>query len=121
MSTRKEIEAKIEANMRDMIQRINSLDKTIEAMTRKINAGVMVEVLRDEMQTTDTGVDLFEWNYERSWKPGRKCFTTLDLILPGTYAYKGRLTAENIASTGYPTEIWLTKEEYIMLRLKGNL
>ena len=71
----------------------------------------------------------YNWTYEYSFLPSRRCFTNEKLILPGTKAYKGIFNhGKTINKDGffldvniYPEEIWVTKGEFTMRKLKGQL
>jgi len=95
-------------------------------MTARIKDRVGEEFLANRFNEGEK-VDQYNWNYEYSFQPGRRCFASNNLILPGTKVYKGTFALGRInnnspgMSMPYPAEIWITKEEFTVRRLKDQI
>lgn len=137
MSSYKEIEAKIIAAQLKLDARINRITASVDRMNYRMAAKIdsmavqqgadaLKEQFKHGIQVTH-----YDWTCEYSFLPTRRCFTSGSLIFPCTKAYKGK---QNYGKTGrknkngffldvniYPEEIWLTKGEFTMRKLKGQL
>lgn len=121
--TATEVEAKIASVQQDITKRTNAMTDMLNALGRKLNAEVSAEILREAVNGGEK-CGLYSWTHERSYLPGRKCFTTQEPLLPGSKAYKGTLetgTMAELDEIGYPSEIWLTNEEFIVRKLQGQI
>lgn len=127
MSTADEIETRIANAQCHLTKRIDALNDRIMEMQTRMNETMTYNQLISEMQS-GTKVDHYEWTHEYSFQPGRRCDLSEKLIIPGTKAYKGKFAVgkETIhtiltPSAIYPAELWLTKEEFTVRRLKGQI
>lgn len=126
MSTIHEIEARIAATQDHLTKRIDALNERVTEMAQRINSDMHKQVLVDRFKEGGR-VEQYNWNYEYSFQPGRRCFTSDKILVPGIKAYRGTWTVGKIMSDPspqglvYPEEIWLTKEEFTVRRLKGQI
>ena len=124
--TKQEIKAHITETQRTLDKRISNMNERINAMTARIRNTINEEMLAKRFKEGDK-IEQYEWNYEYSFHLGRRCFASDSLLIPGSKAYKGTFVVgriiDNSSGLGivYPEEIWLTKEEFTIRRLKGQI
>lgn len=129
--------SKMAAKQKQLDERINRITTSIDDMNRRMSDKIRgvseqqgAEALRQQFYN-GTKVGHYNWTCEYSFWPARRCFASGRLILPGCKAYKGK---QNYIKTGktteagffidvniYPDELWLSKEEFTVRKLKGLL
>jgi len=127
MNTIHEIEAKIAATQDHLTKRIDALNERIMEMHQRMQHDIDLEAVLNLFKSGEK-IDHYRWNSEYSFLLGRRCFVSDRLIIPGTQAYKGTWAVGKVSignslppTTVYPEMIWLTKEEFIVRRLKGQI
>jgi len=127
MKTVHEIEVKIAATQDHLTKRIDAMNDRILEMTTRMS-GHMAETMLVNQFKEGGKVEQYSWEYEYNFLLSRRCFISNNRLLPATQAYKGtfeigKVIRENELPSGmvYPDEIWLTKEEFTMRRLKGQI
>ena len=129
-STQQEIEARIIAAQRKLNDRLNDINKRMAGRIRGVSEEQGIDALKLQFKS-NVKIDHYKWTCEYSFQPGRRCFASGSLILPGTTAYKGNQNYNKTGRTNkdgffidvniYPEIIWLTKGEFTMRKLKGQL
>jgi len=111
---------------------VENMDKRIDRMERLLNNSMQMlgdKVAREELKDkfiSGIKINHFEWTYERIYKP-RECFVSGKPIRFGAKAYKGinelspLMPPEEITDAIYPQVVWLSKEEFTVRRIKGQI
>jgi hypothetical protein len=113
MSTAKEIEAKMIAAQQKISKRVNTLNDIINRMVDETHQTMRYEMLQNRIRNGDK-ID-YDWTEERIVVP-KIDIATGKTILPGSIAYKG--TARPFKDY---QNCWLSKEEFTVRRLKGQI
>lgn len=128
MTSYREFEARMAVTQQKLDKQFEEMNKIVDRMVTSYNREALETMAEEEMHNRfDLGVtvNFYTWTYSYSFLPSRKCFTTQELITPGTKAYKGvkkKITADsNFEYEFLPKEMWLTKEEFILRRLRGQI
>ena len=135
-NTQHEIEMKIAASQHRISNQVDRITEKVALMNQRIAKRMAnihsqsgIDALKEQF---DLGLTItqYKWTYEYSFLLGRRCFTDGSLILPGRKAYKGKQDHTKMSKNKsgfyvdvniYPEEIWLTKGEFTMRKLKGQL
>jgi len=122
MSTANEINLRIAAAAKNIDDRVKAMTKQIDMMNARMNAEVTRKLMIESYRKGEP-IEHYKWNREYSFRPGRRCYISKTLLLPGTQAYRGILSKDDIKDNPigfiYMPEIWLSKEEFVIRRLKG--
>jgi hypothetical protein len=108
------MEAKIAAVQQKLTNRINALSDSIDELTKHLHWSVRYEMIQERFKNGDK-IDGYSWTRERTIIP-KPCCASDKTIYPGAIAYKGIAEAFSGGQT-----IWLSKEEFIMRKLKGQI
>ena len=114
MSTRKEIEAKIAAAQKDITKRVDAMASQVDSMVAVFHRTVQYEIAQKKFQDGEK-IEGYIWTREVTYVP-RTDYATGKAMWPGYTVYKG---------VGEPFSgkltIWLSKEEFITRKLKGQI
>ena len=94
------------------------IDKRMRRLSRQISQDLLAAHFEEGKQ-----IKGITWTEEPAYVPHR-CFVSDEVIYPCTVAYKGTRTIElldTLEITLKQETIWLTKEEFTMRRLKGQI
>ena len=114
MSTRREIEAKIAAAMQDTTKRIDVMTSKINSMVDTLNRNVQYDIMQERFRS-GSEIKGVNWTMERIVIP-RICYASGKTLYPGTTVYKG----VGNPFSGIPT-VWLSREEFVTRKLKGQI
>lgn len=125
MSSAKETEARLAATMAQLNNRVEHIEKMMNSGMRVLEQHMAEESFKQKFIDGER-INHFVWKYERSFVL-RKCFTSGNTILPGMKAYKGtkNITPEMPADEAdfiiYPQIVWLSREEFTVRKIKGQI
>jgi len=125
VSSRDEVQIKVEKIRNDIDKRIERMNLILQEKMKIIKQRVARETLQKKF-SNDEPVEYFEWTFKRVFTP-QTCFGCGKTIYPGMKAYKGvkslcpEMPADQIEFVIYPQVIWLTKEEFTIRRLRGQI
>jgi len=124
-STATELELKLKAAEMNLERRISRMERLLNNSMQMLSDKVAREELKDKF-ISGMKINHFMWTYERIYKP-RECFVSGKPIRFGAKAYKGinelspLMPPEDITDAIYPQVVWLSKEEFTVRRLKGQI
>ena len=125
MSTHDEIAAKMADMQKKMDKRILRMEKLIDEKMKLISERVVREN-RTKQFNEGEKVNGFVWAYEYAGVP-HECIASGRTLLPLTKAYRGvknltiELSSVDIDMATYPQVYWLSKEEFTIAKLKGQI
>jgi len=118
-------EMRLKAAVENMDRRIERMETLLTDQMKMLADMTAREELKNKF-ISGMKINHFEWTYERIFK-SRKCFVSDKSIRFGTKAYKGinelspLMPPEDITDAIYPQVVWLSKEEFTVRRLKGQI
>jgi hypothetical protein len=108
-------------------KRIEEMNERIQIITLRIQGQVAEDMLVSKFENGQK-IEYYHWTQSYSYKPGRRCFASGKLLIPGSQVYKGTCQPGRqinvdvtLSRIVYPAVIWISKEEFVMRRLKGQL
>ena len=106
----------------DEVLKDNDSPLRIDKRMRQLSERIAKQQLAAEFEEGKQ-IKGISWTEERAILP-HKCFITNEIIKPGTIAHKGTRMIELLDSlevTHKKETVWLTKEEFLVRRLKGQI